>query len=396
MMKTVLLFTLKLSGGGAEKTVRRLAGYINSHDLGYKARICVIYDDPAYHDETDDVIVLSARSGPDTGKITRGLNVVRQIRELKQIKKDLNVDLCVSFLPGADRINILSDTGEHRIVSVRVKESYFTGSLFRKAEILKAYRKCDLIVAVSDYVRQDVLDFFGAPADKVVTVHNAIDDKTADGGSVTDTAPDIPADVRDFISGRTVFINVGRLDEQKGQDYLIKAFARVHEKHPDTVLMILGEGDLREYLQGLISELGCEDSVLPAGNVRNPEAYLAASDIFVLSSNVEGMPNVILEAMQAHLPCISTECGAREILAPDTDATYATDRVECAEYGVLIPIRDVESLVTSMNMLLEDTKLRDGYIEKDPECIKRFGPDVIFPEWIALFDRVTGTDNTIL
>lgn len=382
LMKNVLLFTLRLSGGGAEKTVRRLAEYINGHDCGYHATVCVIFDDPDYNDEVEDLVVIGAKSKPTDNKIVRGINVVRQIRELKQIKKARNIDVCISYLPGADRINLLSDNGELKIVSVRVKESYFTHDIFRKSEITRSYRKADRIVAVSEYVRRDVIDFFGADEDKTETIHNAIESGTVQTPDTVDQR------VTEFMEGHRVIINVGRLDGQKGQEHLIRAFSRVHGTYPDTVLVILGEGDLRQYLQELIDSLNCNDCILLAGSVLNPMYYMSRSDIFVLSSDVEGMPNVILEAMRAHLPCISTECGSREIMAPDTDVLACTEDIDFAEYGILIPTGNDCIMEKAILKLLEDDEMRTEYIDRSDTCLQSYAPDIIYSQWIKLLDRV--------
>ena len=175
-MKNVLMFTHSLSGGGAEKAVRRLSRYINSHDLGYKVFVCVVYDDPDYHGEVDNLLVLNTRSDKDDSKFTKAINVLKQINEVRKIKKRYEIDICVSFLPGADIINVLSGAGEKKIVSVRNKESLFTHNIFKKIYVKTSYKLCDKIVAVTEVVRQDCIDFFKVTLEKIVTIDNAGDD----------------------------------------------------------------------------------------------------------------------------------------------------------------------------------------------------------------------------
>jgi len=104
----------------------------------------------------------------------------------------------------------------------------------------------------------------------------------------------------------TTFVTVGRLSQEKNHRRLIDAFARVHSKHPDIRLVILGGGPLEEELAGQISNLGMEPFISLAGQVDNPFAILAQSDCFVLSSDYEGQPMVILEARTLGLPVITT------------------------------------------------------------------------------------------
>lgn len=122
-----------------------------------------------------------------------------------------------------------------------------------------------------------------------------------------------------FVStNKKTFIAVGRLHEQKGYRYLLKAFALYVKKHPDSQLLVLGEGPLRQQLQDQIRELALESSVHLLGNKANVFPYLRRSDCFLLSSLWEGLPTVLIEAMAVGLPIISTNCksGPEEILPP--------------------------------------------------------------------------------
>ena len=102
------------------------------------------------------------------------------------------------------------------------------------------------------------------------------------------------------------FVSVGRLSPEKNHARLIRAFAQVHEEQPNVRLVILGGGKLEAELQQLVVNLGMESSVTLAGQVDNPFAIMADSDCFVLSSDYEGQPMVILEARTLGLPVITT------------------------------------------------------------------------------------------
>lgn len=106
------------------------------------------------------------------------------------------------------------------------------------------------------------------------------------------------------------FVTVGRLSPEKNHERLVRAFALVHRDHPDTRLVIIGTGPLTDRVQGVVDELGLQDSVVLTGMLRNPWALMNESDAFVLSSDYEGQPMVILEARVLGLPVVSTAFGS--------------------------------------------------------------------------------------
>ena len=393
----ILFFTHHLVQGGAEKTVRIISQYINGHCADMKAYVCVVYDAPEVHDQVSNVIVMKNRSCPEDSRRIKAMNVCRQIAEMKQIKRQYAIDVCISFLPGADIINVLSDTGEKKIVSVRNRESFFVHSILKKWYVECSYKRCDASAAVSEVVRRDTMQYFGVPSHKVTTIHNAIIKAAGDETCA--------AEFEHFIKNKRIIFNVGRLSIEKGQHFLIRAFAIIAGAYPDVCLVILGEGEERKNLENLIKNLNLQDRVLLAGHKSNPSAYLRRGELFVLSSTIEGMPNVLLEAMQADLPVLSTECGALEILAPETDVMQQTAEIDKARYGILIPTcadslqdytadessilsRREKILADSIQMLLDDPELQNIYRKRSAECLQKFSLDTIVGQWMKLIADV--------
>lgn len=140
--------------------------------------------------------------------------------------------------------------------------------------------------------------------------------------------------------GRCVLLSVGNLIELKGHDLVIRAL----EHLPECELMIVGEGDLRESLQSLAGQVGVAGRVRFLGAV--PQSELVdiynASDMLVLASSNEGMPNVVLESLACGTPVVATNVGG-------------IPEVVCSpEAGVVVQERDVESIVTGIRQLLRD------------------------------------------
>lgn len=392
MSLEVLFFTHHLCAGGAEKTVRTLADYMNGDpELRRKVHVtvCVVYDDPESRATMkSEVIVMKNASAASDGKAAKAANVLRQMRELRQIKRERHIDVCVSFLPGADFLNVHSDAGEKRIVSVRNKESLFTWGLPKKLYVEDAYRHADRLVAVTEIVRQDCISYFHVPPEKVVTIHNAAPSPSL--GSGADAA------FLSFAEGRFVVMTVGRLHPTKGQDHLLRAFASAFGGKEQYGLALIGGGEEEERLRAMADGLDISGQVYFAGFQPHPTDFLEHADLFVLPSNVEGMPNAVIEAMQAGVPVIATECGAREILSPDTDPlVQITDRADYAPYGVLVPVCDAgdetgreQIMADAMQNLAQDAALRQRYRDSAGERLKDFDIGRICRRWIEVFERV--------
>lgn len=138
-----------------------------------------------------------------------------------------------------------------------------------------------------------------------------------------------------------VLVAAGRLATWKGFADLIRAMKEL-PRQKNARLMILGDGPLRAELQALIVELGLQDVVSLLGYVENPLKYFSRADVFVLSSHVEGLPNVLVEAMMCGCTPVSTDCptGPREVL-------------DNGKYGYLVPVRDPVAIALGIEKALD-------------------------------------------
>ncbi len=193
------------------------------------------------------------------------------------------------------------------------------------------YRGVDGIVAVSEGVADDVRNITGLPASHIRVVRNPVVTRR-----MREAAEEKPA--HPWLAERElpVILGIGRLTRQKDFPTLLRAFARLQEKHPSR-LIILGEGGERARLESMTGELGIDGKVALPGFVANPYAWIGRADLFVLSSAWEGSPNALTEALALGIPAVSTDCpsGPREIL-------------QGGRYGPLVPVGDVEALAAAM------------------------------------------------
>lgn len=202
--------------------------------------------------------------------------------------------------------------------------------------LLKRYYKySDEIVAISDGVAGDLYDNFGVKCTR--RIYNGIISK-----DLFKQAEE-PVDEDFFGHGDKIILSVGRLTEQKNQKLLIDAFSRI--AHKGYRLVILGEGDKINDLTAQVKRLGLTGKVSIPGFVSNPYKFMAKSSLFVISSDWEGLCNVIIEALALGVPVVSTDCpyGPREIL-------------KGGKFGHLVPTGNVEEMAAAMLQSLEGDK----------------------------------------
>lgn len=146
------------------------------------------------------------------------------------------------------------------------------------------------------------------------------------------------------VSREKIIINIGRMVPEKGQLYLLQAFAKLDIE--DWKLVILGDGPLRDDLEKQVIELGLTDKVIMPGAVNDIDEWLAKSSIFAFPSISEGFPNALVEAMAAGLPCVSFDCdaGPRDIISNEVN-------------GLLVEKGNIKELVDNLNMLITDIEL---------------------------------------
>jgi CDP-glycerol glycerophosphotransferase (TagB/SpsB family)/glycosyltransferase involved in cell wall biosynthesis len=132
----------------------------------------------------------------------------------------------------------------------------------------------------------------------------------------------------------TTFVNVGRLSPEKNQARLIRAFAAVHAENPRTRLVVVGSGPLAGELEALVASLGLEGSVFLTGMQRNPHAIMAKADCFVLSSDYEGQPMVLLEALVLQLPIVTVEFASAKNALPEGTGLVVPQTEEGVAHGM--------------------------------------------------------------
>jgi glycosyltransferase involved in cell wall biosynthesis len=187
----------------------------------------------------------------------------------------------------------------------------------------------------------------------------------------------MPLDER--IPAGPLLVACGRLAEQKGFPYLIDAMSLVRKEIPAATLWILGEGPDRRALQEQIDNSSLGNAVRLLGFRDNPYSFMAAADLFVLSSIFEGFGNVIVEAMASGTAVVSTDCpyGPSEII---------TDGIN----GLLVPPRDHQALAEAILRVLRSNDLRARLEHAGRQRSKDFSALAIADDYARVFDSLTG------
>jgi glycosyltransferase involved in cell wall biosynthesis len=328
---------------------------------------------------------------------------------LLRLKRDLGRACWLSFTTWANILNVLTPSGDRVVVSSHNRESEnIKGKLapLMRRLVSLTYPRADLVVAVSDSVKADLVENFGVPASKITTIYNTVDlaEVTALKGERVDER------LEQVLAGPSI-VTVGRFIEQKGQWHLIRAFALMKKRLPEAKLVIVGKGPLRDYLTRTTRELGLrvwaawesapaeampESDVVFTGFLENPFAVLARARVFAFPSLWEGFGNVILEALACGVPAVVADCvaGPREILAPEGTPDRRAVSPEYAAAGILMPVFDAERRPASepptateqiwadtLARMLTDGELRKSYEARGSERARAFSVDAIAEQW---------------
>jgi glycosyltransferase involved in cell wall biosynthesis len=185
----------------------------------------------------------------------------------------------------------------------------------------------DAIVAVSRTVAEYASRQAWIPRRKFSIIHNGVDIDAIQ--AYKDTHPDVARTIcTEFnLPPRTrILLNVARIKPQKNHTLLIEAFAQFVAKHPDHVLFILGAGADEEKMHAKVRELGLTRSIFIPGYREDVYAFYMASTCFVLTSDIEGFPNVAIEAMAFGLPVLSTRVAGIDEILEEGKNGYFLDR----------------------------------------------------------------------
>lgn len=410
-MKKLAIITPTLANGGAERIISTLSQSEKIKEL-YEITI-ITFDNDANDYQFDCKIINLKESYSKQLNRMKPIKYLNYFKIIYKVKKDMKFDIVLSFMENMGIVNAVTKrkeitlhavssylSGQYEYTNSRRKNSYVF--LF-KALIKKYFNKLDGILTISQESAQDLVENFKIDEDKIIVTYNPYDVKLINemSGNIEKSSN----------NNRLRIVTMGSLIDLKAQWNLLRAFKEVESKFKNVELLIIGRGENEKYLKEMTNAYQLNHKVQFLGYVTNPFEYLKNSDIYVLTSIREGLPNALIEAMACGLPVIATDCssGPREIIAPLTDYKIKARTVEKAATGILIPTNNgikkklnepldeqEEMLRNALEILIEDKQLRKTYSMKSLERSYDFDVNVIIPIWLNAFKKFNDHCNKSL
>ena len=353
----ILFITSTLYLGGVQKVTCILASALAER---HEVTLAYCFDSGRSNALSENCALRKIPDYPgDADGLTKLRGVREQVKALKALKRELNVDVSVSLGNTANAINALSKGSERVICCERSNPKRSWGKLYLLTRY--AYWRADHIVFQSEKIR----GMFGRGVrEKSSILKNPV------------MIPQ-PADER----REKKIVTMGRLSPQKNHALLIRSFARFHERFPDYRLHIFGEGSLEEETRRLIAALRLEEAVILEGNDPAVHERIRDAEMFVLSSDFEGLSNALLECMSRGIACISTRCEG------------SVDVIRDGNNGLLVDIGDEEGLARAMCALAGDPALRRRLERQAAADLKAYDKDEVAKDWESVILRCVGERN---
>ncbi len=350
-----ILFTLGALGhGGGERVVSVLASEL-AHQ-GHEVEIMLYYDHEIWYPLNPKVKVVTEEK--EIGK----KNILSHLLFKRKYVKNNNFDAVISFLAPFNMLTIVSLFGLKTplIVADRNDPRHVPSNKLVRFARDFLYRFADAVVLQT---KANQAYFCKQVQKKSTVIYNPIDLGDATGIGLT-------------AQKSKRMVSVARLMRQKNQDMMLEAFYKFQQSHPDYRLTIYGEGDYRPNLEQKIADLGLGQSVELPGGIKDVPNHIKDAEFFVLSSDYEGMPNALIEAMCVGLPVISTAVSG------------ATDLVIPEENGLLVECDDTEALASAMKKLASDGELRKKMAQNAVKLANELTLDKITAQWLQYIEDV--------
>jgi len=354
----IMFITHDMHGGGCERVISNLSNWFIKK--GLKVTIITEYKSVPFYDLNNQVEIVSL----DPSSMFRRKSIVPGYYKFRKIVKKMKPDIIVAMPEKVNVWAVLALIGMRLpiIVSERNNPRYYPQS-----RIKRVLRKVLYPLRCNGFIFQtkDAANFFSKSIQKrAIILPNPLD---------LDKIPQ-----KQFDKRRNEIVAIGRLENQKNFHLLINAFSEFIKLHNSYILTIYGEGSLREELEKHIKEKLLSDVVHLPGKMSDVLEKIAGAKMFVMSSNYEGFPNALIEAMAVGLPVISTDCpigGPKEIIKHQIN-------------GILVPIKSVADLKNGMLKIANNENLAIKLAENALKIKDELDINVIGEKWLKYLEKI--------
>lgn len=328
-MKSVLIAIPQLTGGGAERVASVWAN--NLTHRGYEVHVVLCHrNENEYFLESG----VSVDAVADHQEAYHSMNNVDRLKGFRKIVQRIKPDAVISFLPWMQIWMMFACMGLRTKRIDTIRNNPWLDEVKKTHRVLwrLSYRTCDAVIVQSE----DQIPFLRrADQKKCVLIPNPMDSRYKS----------IPKIAIDEHSAR--FMAAGRIVAQKNYPLMLRAFARIHEEYPQATLQIFGKGEeaYTEQIRQMVCAHGLSDAVRLMGRSDHIEKEYGKNDVFLLTSDYEGLPNALIEAMACGLVCISTDC-----------KTGPRDLIEHGKNGFLVSVDNDQELYDAMQKVMKMSK----------------------------------------
>lgn len=363
-MNKILFHLNCLEHGGAERVVSNLANQFARE--GYEVIVATEWEGKEEYPLDERVKRVHVGLKETDEKRSRISKILRRIFYLRKCILQERPDVTIAFARKAifRALEATLFTKEKVIIAVRTNPVGTYDGKLQRILIPILFPKA----AGAVFQTVDQRDFFPqSVCEKSVLIWNPVHDKY-----INTTIPERRS--------KTV-VHSGRIVDFKNQDMLIRAFVKVHEKHPEYDLKLYGgdSGDgTWQILEEAIKECNAESYVKLMGNSLTLEKDLIDGAFFAFSSELEGMPNALLEAMVMGLPVVATDCpcgGPRTIIQDGVS-------------GLLVPIKDPIAIEKAMNRLIENPEFAEGLGKEAKKISEKVNGPAIIDQWRKYIEKI--------